>query len=80
MTADAIAREAAARRFGGTAKGKPPTNEQRALNELITALYVDLATVIEREIPDGREKATALTELKTSKMYAVDAIFQEETR
>lgn len=79
MTSDAVARAEAEARFGGTAKRTGPTPEQRALNETVTEKFVDLAAFILREIPEGRERATALTELKTSKMYAVDAIFQKES-
>lgn len=77
MTSDAEARRKAEVRFGGTAKGRPPRDDQRALNETVTAAFIDLATLIEREIPSGREKSEALTCLKTAKMYAVDAVFTE---
>lgn len=77
MTADAEARRRAEVRFGGTAKGRPPRDDQRALNEAVTERFIDLAEFIEREIAPGREKSEALTCLKTAKMYAVDAVFTE---
>jgi len=37
-------------------------------------LYGTLADSIDKDLPDGREKAIALTHLETSCMYAIKAI------
>lgn len=80
MTASAAEYEAyekSLERFGTAATGAPPTDAQRSSVTEIRDRVVELATAIELELPDGRNKALALTALEDVHMRANRAIFQE---
>lgn len=61
--------------LGGTARGEAPSEEQRAVNNLITDEFVEAGRAIELYVTDCREKSIALTHLETAKMFAVKAVF-----
>lgn len=47
--------------------------EQTAVIEAVDALFWSLAEKVDRLVPDGREKALALTSLEQAAMWAVKA-------
>ena len=52
----------------------PPTSNRGALHEDIRAAHKALAHVLDDVLPDGREKALALTQLQDALMWSNAAI------
>jgi hypothetical protein len=62
-------------RFFTAATGKPPTTEQKNLVTDLREAIIAVATLIEANIPNNRNKALALTALEDVQMRANRAIF-----
>lgn len=62
-------------RFFTAAAAQPPTGQQRVDVATLRDLIVDLAVEIEHRVPDGRNKALALTALEDVQMRANRGIF-----
>ncbi len=67
-------------RFFTAANSLPPTDAQRASVTAVQDAIVHVATVIEREIPNGRHKDRALEDLEAVAMRAIRGIFAEGDR
>ncbi|WP_306358680.1 MULTISPECIES: hypothetical protein [unclassified Nocardia] len=52
----------------------PPTPERVRLHEQVRAACRDLAGVFDQAVPEGREKALALTHLETAMFWANAAL------
>lgn len=57
---------------------KPSTPEKVAVHESLRAAFLELAHKIDRDVPPGREKALALTELQGALMWANAAVATTE--
>lgn len=57
---------------------KPSTRAKVAVHESLRASFLELAHKIDRDVPAGREKALALTELQSALMWANAAVATAE--
>lgn len=53
---------------------QPPTDETRPKHETVNALTLELAHRLDELLPEGREKALALTSLQETRAWANTAI------
>lgn len=53
---------------------QPPTDITRPKHEAINALFLDMAAQLDEILPEGREKALALTELQDARHWSNCAI------
>jgi hypothetical protein len=52
----------------------PPDRYREARHQLIRSVFKDTAGIIDRELPEGREKSLVLTKLEEALMWANAAI------
>lgn len=57
--------------------GQPPTDEQRAITARLRSAILDVAWLIETQVPAGRHKSLALTHLEDVQMRANRALHAE---
>lgn len=78
MTDSPTARNQVEERFFTAATGKPPTEQQKLDVAKLRGLIIDLGTAIEDRVPNGHNKALALTALEDVQMRANRAIFDPQ--
>ena len=71
----AQAREIAEQRLITASSGKPPTDEQRVIADLVRERAVQLAATIIANVPPGRDASIALTSLEDVLMRTNRGIF-----
>lgn len=69
--------QALERRYFTASGGQPPTDNQRAITARLRSAILDVAWLIETQVPAGRHKSIALTSLEDVQMRANRALHAE---